>query len=207
MIKTSYRELHSASCISLTIFWNPFPPPHLPWDLSERSWPIKAMPLSNRIEQFPGYSPASRAAQGIQRGVSQMRVKSQVGAERIDSDLTQTESNPSQIKSWGWTHWLGLDSNWIKPESNQNLGLNQFDSRSMAESRGCAGYSSAARVAQGTQRGTSQMRVKSKVGPEPFDSHLTQTASNANQIKCWGWSDWLAIASHTPLARNNNLWV
>ena len=161
MIKTSYRELHSASCISLTIFWNPFPPPHLPWDLSERSWPIKAMPLSNRIEQFPGYSPASRAAQGIQKGC---------------------ESNASQITSWGWTHWLGFDSNWIKSESNQKLGLNQFDSRIMTDSRGCAGYSSAAHVAQGIRRGMSQMRVKPKKRPKPFDSHLAQNASNANQF-------------------------
>ena len=32
----------------------------------------------------------------------------------------------------------------------------------------------------------SQKRVKSKVGPEPFDSHLTQHASDASQIECWG---------------------
>ena len=55
--------------------------------------------------------------------------------------------------------------------------------------RGFAGYSSAACVAQGIRRGMSQMRVKSKVGPKPFDSHLIQNASNASQIKCGGWSD------------------
>jgi hypothetical protein len=49
----------------------------------------------------PPATPIYGAPQDIQRRVSQMRVNSQVGAEPIDSDSTQTESNPTQIKSWG----------------------------------------------------------------------------------------------------------
>ena len=30
------------------------------------------------------------------------------------------------------------------------------------------------------------MRIKSQVRPEPFDSHLTQHASNASQFEWWG---------------------
>jgi hypothetical protein len=47
-------------------------------------------------------------------------------------------------------------------------------------------YPSAARVAQGIQRGTRQRPVKSKGGPEPFDAELARNAWGPNQIKSLG---------------------
>jgi hypothetical protein len=83
----------------------------------------------------------------------------------------------------------GIQIGVIHMRVESKVGAKPIDFHSMAENRGCAGYSSAIREAQGIQRGMRQLRVNSKVGPEPVDAQLTQNASTASQLKCWGIVD------------------